>query len=432
MKKLFIFIGLFICFSISAFSQAGFIPGFVVTHEKDTLYGKVAYVDMAMLRKGCQFIQEGESVPVKYSPADLNGFGFTGDMFLVSKDVSVYTPAHVRRSPSGDIQVPESTIEEKVFLEVLVEGAANLYKYNQQVFYAEKGEDLYQLYSEEREVDARNVPRMGQIFTKELKRYVGVLHIVMNDCPGMGGQINAVNLAEEPLARLFIDYSKCRDVQYRFYKEGRSNAKLSFTLKGGMEGALFFFAPNNKSSQFFNSETFGFQNTPYLSAHVSLSNPIVSENTSLTLGLFWAQYNKSGFGTYKEGIYDHNHTVEFKFHEIGIPIGVQYSFIRKVVKPYLSGGFVYVMNVKRESNWLWEQVSSSETTVRKTPEDFIKPSQLGGYFGAGLEWPVYGKASLVAGLNVQFTDGLMNGSSSKFLVVRSGKLAGQMVVGLKF
>jgi hypothetical protein len=106
--------------------------------------------------------------------------------------------------------------------------------------------------------------------------------------------------------------------------------------------------------------------------------------------------------------------------------------MRKAVKPYLAGGLVFIMNVKRESNWLWEQVSSVGTTVRDTPDDIIKASQLGGYLGAGLEWPVFGKASLVAGLNIQFTNGPMNGSSTNFVVARSGKLAGQVVVGLKF
>ena len=432
MKKIGLFKVFVLLFILPVFPQSGFVPGFIITHEKDTLHGKVAYVDQALLREACQFIREGEPNPVTWSPDELYGFGFTGDKFLVSKEVTIFTPAHVRRSPNGDIQVPESTIQEKVFLELVVEGAANLYKYDQNVFFAEKNGAFYQLYSEEREVGDRDITRRGQIYTKEFKRYVGVLQLLMNDCPGMGEQINAVNLDEESLTRLFIEYSKCRDVQHRFYKEGRGNTSLSFTLKGGVQGAMFFFTNTLKKSQVFSTETFGFQTTPYVSALVSLSNPRISENSSMNLGLFWTHYNMAGFGTYKEGIYDHNHTVELKFHEVGIPLGVQYSFMRKAIKPYLAGGLVFIMNVNRESNWLWEQVSSVGTTVRDTPDDIIKASQLGGYIGAGLEWPVLGKASLLAGLNIQFTNGPMNGSSTNFVVARSGKLAGQVVVGLKF
>ena len=432
MKKITLFEAFVLFLVLPVFSQSGFIPGFVITHEKDTLYGRVAYVDQAMLREGCQFIREGEATPVTWSPDELYGFGFTGDKFFVSREVTVFTPAHVRRSPAGDRRVPESTIEEKVFLELLVEGAANLYKYSQTVFFAEKNNEFFQLYAEEREVDGEEVSQAGKTFTLELKRYVGVLHIIMNDCPGVGESINAVTLNEEQLVRLFMDYSRCREVEPRFFKEDRSRITLSYTLKGGMQGAGFFFQHSRRYAQVFNSGTFGIQASPSIFALVSISNQKIAENVSLDVGLSWARYNISGFDSYEEGIYDQNHTVEMEYQEIGIPLGVNYSFIRKTVSPYLGVGFLFVLNTGRESLWLWEQVSTVETTIRDTPEDFIKPSQIGLYAAGGLEWPVFRQASLIAELNVHFTNGLLSGSTSNFVISRSGKLAGQLLVGIKF
>ncbi|MEE4177079.1 MAG: hypothetical protein V2I46_06165, partial [Bacteroides sp.] len=60
MKKIGLFKVFVLLFILPVFPQSGFVPGFIITHEKDTLHGKVAYVDQALLREACQFIREGE------------------------------------------------------------------------------------------------------------------------------------------------------------------------------------------------------------------------------------------------------------------------------------------------------------------------------------------------------------------------------------
>jgi hypothetical protein len=431
MKNLFIVIGLFICFSISAFSQAGFRPGFIITNEGDTIQGKVAYLDETILLRTCQFIEEGASMATTYTPGEIYGYGFSGDKFFVSKEVSVFTPAQVRRSISGDRQIPESTIQEKVFLELIVQGAASLYKYNPLIFYAGKNGDFFQLYSEEREFVVQSDSRSAT-YAQDFKRYVGVLQIIMGDCPDLGAKINRLSLTEELLSKLFIDYSKCRGVTPIHFKEGRRRVTISYSLLGGIMGSQNSFADPVKKSKAFADANLGFQTRPGFGAMISLSNQRTGENVSLQFGLFFVQYNYQGFSTSIQGVVTNEHTIEMALTEVKIPVGIKYTFIRRAVTPYVSGGGIFVMNTGVKDEWLWVEVTSLGSNVRRTPEDFVKGIQGGGWVSGGLEIPVMNRIALVAELGLQYTNGLINSRSSDLHITRSGKTTAQFLVGLKF
>jgi hypothetical protein len=431
MKKSIIFMALFICFTIPSFSQTGFRPGFIITNELDTIKGQLAYLDESILLRSCQFIAEGVSTAATYTPGEIFGYGFTGDKFFVSKEVTVFTPSYIRRSPIGDTQVPESSVQENVFLELVVQGAANLYKYNGAVFYVGKNNEFYQLYSEEREV-AVQTGATTTFYTEEIKRYVGVLQMIMKDCVGFGERVNSVSLTEESLAKLFIDYSKCIGVSPVFFKEGRKKTTFNISLLGGIMGSKNNFVYPIKRNRAFSEANLGFQTRPGLGALLSLSSPRYGEKVSLQLGLFLVHYEYEGFASITEGVLTHNHTIEMALTEVKIPIGIKYAFIRRTLTPYVSGGGIFVVNSGVRDEWLWEEVGSIGSTVRKTPESFIKGSQIGGWFSGGMEIPVMSKISFLAEVGFHYTNGLMSGKSSNFQISRSEKITTQILVGLKF
>ena len=438
MKKLFIFIGLFICFSISAFSQAGFIPGFVVTHEKDTLYGKVAYLDNTLLRQNCRFIGEGGTVPVNYSPDQLFGYGFTGDRFFVSKEVNLVTTMSFRSITDAQ-ELRDSLPAEKIFLELVVEGAANLYKYSQVVFFVEKDGELYQLYSEGKEAGIPGQSREGQTLTWDVRKYVGVLQFLMSDCPELGVRINRVALKEIPLADLFLEYSQCRAVSAQTFKEIHTKTQHTFMLKGGVRVSGFSFKAVNKDSQIFDRGTFGYPASPHILGLISFANKRLGDNLSFEVGLSWSHYKMADSISYQEGAFNHFHRVDVEYHEIGIPIGINHSFIRPKVTPYLGTGVMFIFNAPSRFDWKWEQVSGDLYNLHERPDNLIKTMQFGGYINGGLEWAVFNnKASLLTELGFHYTNGIISRNSYGDVptrlqgVIRSSKLAGQVLVGLKF
>lgn len=436
MKKLFAVIGFFICFSISAFSQAGFRPGFIINNEGDTIKGKVAYVDETILLRTCQFIEEGALMATNYSPGEILGYGFTGDKFFVSREVTVFTPAHVRRSLSGDRQIPESTVQERVFLELIVQGAANLYKYNPIVFFAGKNGEFFQLFSEERVVSQGS---KATTYAQDIKRYVGVLQVIMGDCPELGEDINRVVLRELSLTDLFLDYSQCRGVPAKTFKEIRQKTQYAFMLKGGVRASWFSFNAVLKDSQIFDRGTFGYPASPHILGLISFSNKRLGENFRFEVGLSWSPYKMADSLSYQVGAFHHYHRVDVEYHEIGIPIGINYSFIRPKVTPYLGTGVMVIFNANSSFDWKWEQVSGDLYNLHERPDNLIKPLQFGGYINGGLEWAIFNnKASLLTELGFHFTNGIIGRSSYGDLpprlqgVTRSNKLAGQVLVGLKF
>ena len=439
MEKIGLFKVLVLFFILPVYSQSGFIPGFVITHEMDTLHGKVAYVDQAMLREGCQFIREGETNPVTWSPDDLYGFGFSGGRFFVSREVELITAKSFRRTQTETGEAGDSVALERVFLELLAEGAANLYKYSQGVFFAEKDGTLYQLYSESKETDVRGQVREGQIMAREVRKYIGVLQFLMSDCPGLGSRIHNQAFREPALADLFIDYSECRGMPARTFKEIRPKTEYTFMVKGGVRVSAFYFNAELKESMVFDGWSFGNPLSPQVMGLVSASNRRWGQNLSFEAGLYWASYKMADSLSYREGAFDHFHRVDMEFHEIGIPLGASYTFVRPGVKPYMGTGIMFIFNATKRFDWHWEQVYGELYTLHDRPDNLIKTLQFGMYLNGGLEWPVFNnKASLLTELSFHFTNGIINRNSSEHdlevlqEISRSKKMAGQFSGGLKF
>lgn len=439
MKRIILFKLFVLFFAAAGFPQAGFLPGYIINHQKDTIRGRVAYYDNTRLRLQCQFIGEGETVPVNFGPDDLYGFGFTEGGFFVAREVSVVTTVPFRRSVTGEQQLKDSTFVEKVFLELIVEGAANLYKYSQVVFFAEKNGERFQLYSESKETDVRGQSREGQVMVRNVRKYVGVLQFLMRDCPELGSRINSVRVSELPLARLFMDYSECRAIPFKTFKELGSKTQYNFLVKGGMRVTRFSFKPELKESQIFDRGTFGYPTSPHLLGVVSVSNKKLGDNLSFEAGLSWSPYKMSDSTSYTEGVFDHFHQVDVEYHEIGIPLGIHYSFIRPGVTPYLATGILFVFDITRRFDWKWEQVYGDLYTLHDRPDNLIKTMQFGGYINGGLEWPLLNKkTALVTELNFHFTNGIINRRSTGQeparlqVVSHSNKMNVQFLVGLKF
>lgn len=439
MKKLVLFKFLVFGMLLAGFSQHGFTPGFIISQGQDTLYGKVAYLDQALMRAGCQFIIEGETNPVTYSPKELYGYGFIGGRFFVSKEVKLITTMSFRRTVAGAEESMDTIAVEKVFLELLVEGAANLYKYGQVVFFAEKDGELIQLYSESKETNVRGQSREGDVMSREVRKYIGVLQYFMSDCPELGSRINRQVFKEISLAELFIDYSHCRGVTAKTFKEFRTKTEYTFLIKGGARVSRFYFNARLKEAQVFDGWSFGSPLSPQVVGLVSFSNKRLGENLSFEAGLSWAHYKMADSLSYREGAFDHFHRVDIEYHEIGIPLGATYTFIRPGVKPYMGTGVMFIFNATKRFDWLWEQEYGDLYTLHDRPDNLIRAMQFGFYLNGGLEWPVFNKkASLLTELNFHFTNGIINRHSSQHdiellkEISRSKKMAGQFLVGLKF
>ncbi len=159
-------------FSSSFYAQRDFRVGYIVTNEKDTVYGKIDYRKDLLMSTNCRF-RVGEGDVRDYSPNDISAFRFVSGKFYVAKEVD----------------------GRKRFLEYLIEGKISIYylrgSTGDHYFIEKDGEDLQEISYEEgiRDIDGRTV-------FYQSKRHVGILNYYILDVPNLKPKVNGMRRPE--------------------------------------------------------------------------------------------------------------------------------------------------------------------------------------------------------------------------------------------
>jgi hypothetical protein len=109
MKRISICLFILTIITVKAFSQADFLPGYIITHEGDTLFGYVGYTSNSLHSEKCYFKKSIKDRKTIYKPLDISGYGYQGDITYVSKEVELEGKKY------------------SVFLELFVKGEVSLY-----------------------------------------------------------------------------------------------------------------------------------------------------------------------------------------------------------------------------------------------------------------------------------------------------------------
>lgn len=102
---------------------------------------------------------------------------------------------------------------ERVFLEVLVKGYLNLFKFGG-IYFIEKGDSAFFELSDEMEVqfvEGRQQPQRS-------RNYARMLGLVTSECPEVSRRASAIPLKDKPLVNLVADYNRCKGSPVNFYR----------------------------------------------------------------------------------------------------------------------------------------------------------------------------------------------------------------------
>lgn len=202
----------FVWFWTIASAQTNFRPGFIITLQKDTVYGQIDFRTDQMNAKRCTFKMNEEAEPQTYHPFEILGYRFTDDgKYYISKSVKL---------KSTDVPKP-------VFLECLFQGMKSLYYYEVDsktpVYFVESGDEMIK-------VDApalsKNVSRYQ--FSGQKDRYIPILHYAFEDCPELADKIDhtpfshkgLVNLAKEYHYAMCKSEEDCTEFEVKNYESG--------------------------------------------------------------------------------------------------------------------------------------------------------------------------------------------------------------------
>ena len=192
----FLLIAMILAVSHLSQAQKGFQSGFLLTSKLDTVRGLLRFSGKAEIPSSCQFKSDAKSTPRDVMPGTIHGFCTDNGAYYFSRSVG----------KGAD-----------VFLEVLVRGHLNLFKFGN-IYYAEKTDSAFFELSDEMDV----IVSEGQPQKKKSRNYNRMLALIMSDCPDASKKASTITLKEKPLVSLIATYNTCKGSPSTYYRVKKS------------------------------------------------------------------------------------------------------------------------------------------------------------------------------------------------------------------
>ena len=201
-----IWIQILLFFAINSFSQNEFIPGYIVLNTNDTISGKI--INDRDISSGiyCIFQNKDSTILRQYVPTEIKSYHLSNNRYFRSKRLRI------------------ENIERIVFLQVLVEGELNIYRYkdirmNLHYFIENKTLGITELWPIKESLEVNEY----QPYMKTLRPFIGVLEYYTADEPSFKTRINKMlNIYSSTLIDIAKDYHelvcKKEDCKVYFYE----------------------------------------------------------------------------------------------------------------------------------------------------------------------------------------------------------------------
>jgi hypothetical protein len=261
-------------------SQTDFKPGFIISKNDDTTYGLIDARGSIRNAKICNFKKDINSDIIAYKPSNLSGYRFIDGKYYISKEIT------------------KDNQREKVFLEFLIHGKADIYYLrdeNNEHYYLQKlGDSIIELKTTEHEVIKDN---RSYIITN--KKYIGVLKSKLSDVPSLGPKIENTQLNSKSLISLAKDYHNkvCYDTACIIYEKKTPKFKLKFGILIGDISTLKGTIINFNDEEIYMKQPFApaiglFLNypLPQFNEHLSIQYELMYKRNSYQAEFYYTPY----------------------------------------------------------------------------------------------------------------------------------------------
>jgi len=339
-----------ICGCATVFAQ-DFRDGYVVTLDRDTIYGQVNYSTQSKHYKVCEF--KNGSNRQDYQPNQLMAYGFIAD----------------RRYLAG--------IRDDHFVEVLVQGPLNLYKLKE-VFMVDKNSEVIELDPPVKEL----VTAEGERGYREDKQWLHTLAYTISDCDkSWENKLKSLKYSEKDLTSLVTQYNICKGGRTIVSKDSKKWYQINLGLAAGMMDSQL--RPENYDDY---NESVGIKDSyqsmnPFVGLIFELTSPRVSNRISFQLEtqLFSAGFSQSTEIPFTQ--YEEFHEANLELTALSFPFSIAYAIPinRNELSLNLGGNFDHLL--KYESQRTVYLIKEGET-LSTTELDFMHPKNMLGAWGS--------------------------------------------------
>jgi len=212
--KLVAFLFLYLSSCLFAAAQSDFKPGYIITLEKDTIYGTLDLRANYIMHTKCTFIAEGNNSTNTYLPEEILAYRFTDGKYYTSKEID----------------------NRMIFLEFILEGEINLYMttdHGHETYYIEKEKDIIielPYTTEIKETD-------NTTYEHHSTQHIGIIKYYMNDAPQLNSKIDEL---KSPNRRGLIKLTKeyhditCNGGTCIIYEKPKTKFKADLNIATGI------------------------------------------------------------------------------------------------------------------------------------------------------------------------------------------------------
>ncbi len=367
-------------------AQDNFRPGYIITNENDTVFGKIDFRTAERNAQVCNFRVDTSDAIQRYEPGDIYAYRFTDDgKFYVTRTVVL------------------GEAPRKIFLEYLVKGVISLYFYRASAslhyFFEDENGQLIEVQDKETAVKINRVPGI-----KKDSRYIGIMTLLFGQSEKIKKQLPKIRLDKETLSRITKEFHNetCRTgeecVEFEF-KPDTHFFRLGFALSAGVRVHSFsskavanYWSTLNISSEnvenvfpaiMAQADVFIPRLTDYVSFRLDAELSKVGGSNELTTEHTYNRFNLSAFLT-------------------DIRAGLCFKLCHTRIYPTIGGGFcdTFLWNMDAD-NFRRVTVGDKEQVDNIDFSDKISKNYIGFYVNAGVVFPLKTGSLFVQGLMEQ-------------------------------
>jgi hypothetical protein len=256
------------------------------------------------------------------------------------------------------------------FLKVLIEGEANLYKYESNTqfkYYFSKSNDsiiplIYYQYVQDGILQNGQKIRTVEPFKKMLYENLSCNNLEITDFLKLKYQ-------EKPLKDIFLKFNMCHNSPFTEYRTFDNKAKWVFTPRIGlMNNTIDIAFQNNKSINYPKTDYTENITNPSLSLEIEYLMPFNKNKFSLVLEPTYDYYNFKH--TQKDAFSSIVITDNMQYSSIKLPLTIRYNFFLSTNnRIYINAGYNYDLTLKAEFTKIIE-TQNSTTNFESTFQNY--------------------------------------------------------------
>ncbi|WMI65357.1 tRNA modification GTPase [Aestuariibaculum sp. YM273] len=224
-------------------------------------------------------------------------------------------------------------IEETIFLKFLIEGSANLYKYEDgnliRFFYNVENSKIEQLVYKPYKTNNNRIAKNNR-FRNQLWNDLKCADIEINNVEKLG-------YYQKQLTNFFVEYNTCKNGAFINYEEKQKRDLFNLNLRLGLNNSNLFM--ENTSASYYSKIRYNEKVTFKLGVEAEVLMPFFKNKWALTI--------EPTYQYFKSQAKSSSYIIDVDYKSIEVPVGIRhYFFLNKKSKIFINGSFVFDASLK--------------------------------------------------------------------------------------